>query len=170
MGILGLVMLSNLIPGLASMILGMELNSVKSRNFGLTKILFTMVSIVVFEELFFRRLVAQRLKNISGFRKAVWLSALIFSLAHVYTETGLLSAFVGGVIFTIIYLKIGSILISIVSHLTYNLLTYFLVAPTLDYFDLRNENSYPLVIGLIGMGSALISGMFFALKKKRKAK
>jgi hypothetical protein len=82
------------------------------------------------EEIYFRRIITQKLFNNKGFSKALWVSALIFSIAHIFSGNGLLRAFIGGIILGYIYLKTKNIWLSILTHLAVNL-TIFFVSPKL---------------------------------------
>jgi len=164
-GIIGLLAVSNFIPVLTTKIAGIEMeNLIKSAEYN--NIFFAIISISIFEEILFRRILAQTINNKVGFKKAVWISALIFSLGHIYSETGLLSAFLGGMVFAYLYLKTSNIFLSIGAHLSYNLSTYFLTPIFLNNFKQINE--YPIILSFLIIGSGLIYLMFWLLKGTHK--
>ncbi|MBA6316951.1 CPBP family intramembrane glutamic endopeptidase [Cellulophaga baltica] len=161
-GIIGLLGVSNFIPVLATKIAGIEMEGLL-KSAEIDRVLVILISITVFEEIVFRRILAQSINNKLGLTKGVWISALIFSLGHIYTETGLLSAFLGGVVFAYIYLKTKNIYLSISAHLLYNLSTYFLTPIFLDNFN--RINKYSIIISILVIGSVLIYSMFWILKR-----
>ncbi len=162
-GIFGLLSVSNLIPVLAMKLAGIELSGfTKSAEFN--RILVVVISISIFEEILFRRILAQKINNVLGIKKAIWISALIFAISHIYTDTGILSAFIVGSVFTLIYLKTNNIYLSIIAHLLYNLTTYFLTPIFMENIDEVNKYSITVPAILIGLG--LIFGMIKMLNKK----
>tara|TARA_B110000208_G_scaffold190303_1_gene253881 strand:- start:149 stop:763 length:615 start_codon:yes stop_codon:yes gene_type:complete len=162
-GIVGLIGVSNFIPVLATKLAGIEMSGfLKSSE--LNRVLLVVISISIFEEILFRRILAQKIKNTLGFKKAIWISALIFAIAHIYTDTGLLSAFIAGAIFAYIYLKTNNIYLSIIAHLVYNLTTYFLTPIFIENFD--GINKYSIIVSIILIGLGLMYGMIRILNKK----
>lgn len=162
-GVFGLISVSNLIPVLATKLAGIELSGfIKPAEFN--RILLTVISISIFEEVLFRRILVQKINNVLGINNAIWISALIFAIAHIYTDTGILSAFVAGAVFAFIYIKTSNIYLSIIAHLLYNLTTYFLTPIFMDYINEINKYSITVPAILIGLG--LIFGMIKILNKK----
>jgi len=152
---------SNFIPVLATKIAGIDINGLLNRTSEINRVFAVIISLAIFEEILFRRILAQKLYNRFGLKKAVWTSALIFGLAHVYTETGILSAFIAGASFAFIYLKTNNIYLSITAHLLYNITTYLLI----PYFanNYATINQYPIIIYVLIVGSGLIYAMFWIL-------
>lgn len=74
----------------------------------------------IFEELFFRRLLAHHFFEKYGFKKAVFYSAFLFMIAHLLNEGGLLDLFLFGSIFAYIYLKTRNIYLVVVLHMLNN--------------------------------------------------
>tara|TARA_R110000868_G_scaffold385339_1_gene653186 strand:+ start:125 stop:832 length:708 start_codon:yes stop_codon:yes gene_type:complete len=164
-GVIGLIGVINFIPVLASKIAGIEMvRLLKSAD--LNRVFVTLISITVFEEIIFRRILAQSIKNKLGLRKGVWISALIFSLVHVYSDTGLLGAFLGGAVFAYIYLKTMNIYLSIGAHLFYNLTTYFLTPIFINNFNRLNE--YSIIVSVLLIGSCFIFLMYRILRMTDK--
>ncbi len=162
-GIIGLVGVSNFIPVLATKLAGIEMSGIL-KSAELNKILVSIISISIFEEILFRRVLAQKINNILGLKKGIWISAIIFAIAHSYSDTGLLSAFIAGAIFAYIYLKTNNIYFSIIAHLIYNLTTYFLTPIFIENFE--RTNKYSIIISTILIGSGLMYGMIRILNKK----
>ncbi|MCL8009548.1 CPBP family intramembrane metalloprotease [Gelidibacter japonicus] len=162
-GIIGLIGVSNLIPVLGSKITGIQMSGFY-KTAELNRILLVVISLSIFEEILFRRILAQKIKNTLGFKKAIWISALIFSIVHIYTDTGLLSAFIAGAILAYIYLKTNNIYLSIIAHLFYNLTTYFFTPLFIENFDRINNHTILISTILIGLG--LMYGMISILNKK----
>lgn len=90
----------------------------------LPRFLILLTVSVFLEEIYFRRIIAQKLFNSTGFSKAIWISALIFSISHIFSDIGLFAPFIGGIILGYIYLKTKNIWLSILTHLIYNLTTF----------------------------------------------
>jgi len=162
-GIVGLIGVSNFIPVLATKLAGIEMTGFLKTS-ELNSVFVVLLSITLFEEILFRRILAQKIKNTLGFKKGIWISALIFAIAHIYTETGLLSAFIAGAIFAYIYLKTNNIYLSIIAHLFYNLTTYFLTPIFIANFD--GINKYSIIVSIILIGLGFMYGMIRILNKK----
>ncbi|MFD1015757.1 CPBP family intramembrane glutamic endopeptidase [Winogradskyella rapida] len=161
-GIVGLIGFSNFIPVFATKLAGIEMTGF-FKTAELNRILISVISISIFEEILFRRVLAQKINNILGFKKAIWISALIFAIAHSYTDTGILSAFFAGAVFGYIYLKTKNIYLSIIAHLLYNLTTYFLTPIFIKNYD--GINKYSIIISILVIGLILMYGMTRILKK-----
>ena len=164
-GIIGLLGVNNFIQVLGTKVAGMEMEEL-IKSAGFNRYLITLIIFTVFEEIVFRRILAQFINNKLGLAKGVWISALIFSVGHIYSDTGLLYAFFGGIVFAYIYFKTRNIYLSIGAHLFYNLLTYFLTPIFADNIDSLYE--YPIIITIIMIGIALIYGMVWQLRKTEK--
>jgi|GEM_PF-1689847 len=162
-GIIGLVGVSNFIPVLATKLAGIEITGF-SKTAEFNRVLLSLIVISIFEEVLFRRVLAQKIKNILGLNKGIWISAMIFAIAHIYTDTGVLSAFIVGAIFAYIYLKTNNIYLSIIAHLFYNLTTYFLTPIFIANFD--GINKYSIIVSTILIGLGLIYGMIRIFNKK----
>ena len=84
----------------------------------------------IFEELFFRRLLAHHFFERYGFKKAVFYSAFLFTIAHNLNNGGLLDLFLFGSIFAFIYLKTRNVYLVVVLHMLNNIF-YFLLSGTI---------------------------------------
>jgi membrane protease YdiL (CAAX protease family) len=74
----------------------------------------------VIEEFYFRGVLMNSLLR-GPFRKfALIISTLIFTLAHIYTDTGLIYIFTQGVLFGLLFQMYNNVYISIASHLLLN--------------------------------------------------
>lgn len=164
-GIVGLIAVCNFIPVLASKMAGIDITK-HPIIIGLNQILPTLISISIFEEVLFRRVLAQKIKNTLGIRKGIWISAFIFAIAHIYSDTGILPSFIAGVIFAYIYFKTNSIYLSIFAHLFYNITTYYLLAFFRDKDELKLIYNYPTIVLSISFGIILLVGMRKILHKK----
>ncbi|MBB6679832.1 CPBP family intramembrane metalloprotease [Aequorivita sp. 609] len=118
----------------------------------------------ILEEFYFRRIVAQKLLNSKGFSKALWISALIFGLAHSVTDSGFLSTFLGGLFLGYIYLKTNNLWLTIFTHMEYNLI-YFLISPIIDN-RLSEFNTIKIISFFVVLGLGLLL-MFYLIFKKR---
>lgn len=120
------------------------------------------------EEIYFRRIISQKLYNEKGFSKAIWISSLIFSIAHILSDNGLFGAFIGGIVLGYIYLKTKNIWLSILTHLTFNLTSFF-VSPKLTE-NLVEFNSYQKISLIIILSFGLILTMILVIKKQTNNK
>ncbi|NJB72918.1 membrane protease YdiL (CAAX protease family) [Saonia flava] len=164
-GIIGLLGFNNFIQVLGTKVAGIEME-VLIKSAGFNKYLVTLIIFTVFEEIVFRRILAQFIKNKIGIVKGIWISALIFSVGHIYSDTGLLYAFFGGLVFAYIYFKTKNIYLSIWAHLFYNLLTYFLTPIFAD--NINSLYEYPIILTIIIISITLIYGMVWQLRKPEK--
>ena len=125
-GFSGIILVNNFIPNLIYSFLDWELEpEFRPAENELTRFLVLLVAWVFLEEIYYRRILAQKIFNQKGMSKAVWISALIFSIAHWFSDVGLLYALFGGLILAYIYLKTQSIWLSIFANLYYNLMTFY---------------------------------------------
>ena len=164
MGVAGLLGVSNFLPVFATKIAGIDVSGLLNRTSEINRVFVVIVSIAIFEEILFRRILAQKLYNRLGLQKAIWISALIFGLAHFYTDTCILNAFIGGASLAYIYLKTKNIYFSIIAHILYNITTYLLTPYFADNYAKINE--YPVIISVLIIGSALIYGMVRILNQE----
>ncbi len=86
--------------------------------------LLTVVAAPIFEELYFRRFVTEKLRT-WGNGTAIILSSLIFALEHGNVEQ-FFYTFLAGVVFAYVYLKTGKMRYSVALHAAFNLLGGFL--------------------------------------------
>lgn len=120
------------------------------------------------EELYCRRIIAQEILNSKGFSKALWISALIFGLAHTFSDSGFLTTFLGGLIIGYVYLRTLNIWLSIFSHITYNVI-YFFVSPIID-IKIDEFSSYQTITMFLGFGILLLWSMYLIFKKQTELK
>ena len=166
-GIVGLFLFNYYIPMLLCNIKGMQwTDKLKTTEYELPVFMLTLTVSVFLEEIYFRRIITQKLFNNKGFSKAIWVSALIFSIAHIYSDNGLLGVFIGGLVLGYIYLKTKNIWMTILTHLGYNITTLFL-SPILT----ENSNTFnsPLKISLmIILSIGMILATILIIKKITK--
>ncbi len=150
-GVIGLVVINTFIPVFIYKQTG---NAVYGfiDNTDFYRGLLILISISIFEEILFRRILVQKIKNVLGVKNAIWMSALIFAIVHVYTDSGLLLVFFSGLVLAYIYLRTNNIYFCIMAHLIYNLTVYFLTPAFAKNFDLMNHDSIMILSILIGSG------------------
>jgi len=164
-GIIGLILVSNFITLLIFNLMEWELyHQLRPSKSELPIYLILLFVWVFLEEVYFRRVITQMIFNKKGLNKAIWISSLIFSVAHVLSENGLFMAFIGGVILGYIYLKTKNIWLSIATHLTVNL-SNFLLAPKLTEY-LTDFNSSKKISLVIILGFGMIIYMILILRKQ----
>jgi membrane protease YdiL (CAAX protease family) len=93
-------------------------------------ILSTVVLAPVCEEMLFRGLILESIKQKRGATTAVMLSALLFGLAHVPVLPQMLNAFVMGVVLGYVYVLTGSLVSVIIVHAVNNALSYLFMEIT----------------------------------------
>jgi membrane protease YdiL (CAAX protease family) len=95
--------------------------------------LLTLILWSFLEELYTRRIIAQTVSQKYSLIMGIFVSSFIFSLIHFFTDSGLFYTFLGGIIFSMLYLRTGSFILVIVLHLFHNLLVTF----NSDYFIIK---------------------------------
>ena len=163
-GIIGLCLLNYFIPALVYKLMDWKFNNdiLKSIT-NLPRFLITMVLSVFLEELYYRRIIAQKILNEKGFRTSIWLSALAFCIGHFFSSTGLLSAFLGGLILGYIFLKTKSLILSFIAHLVYNYTTFFGALKLNENTNLWN--SYLIISLIILIGLLMVAIMIYIINK-----
>ncbi len=88
------------------------------------------ISILLFpvlEELLFRKSILQGLTYSNTNKKSIFLSSILFAVAHIFTSTGLLTAALVGLCLGYLYVYFGGFIQVIIVHVIYNSLIFFLV-------------------------------------------
>jgi membrane protease YdiL (CAAX protease family) len=86
----------------------------------LVTLLLGAVQPALVEELFFRYLALGALRTVTSTHAAVWVSAVMFALAHVYNLLGLPWLLVAGVVFGYWRVASGGLAVPILMHFTHN--------------------------------------------------
>ena len=166
-GFSGLILFINYFGYLIYTFLDWELETqIRPNENELLRYLILVVIWVIIEEIYYRRILSQEIFNKKGFPKALWISSLIFSIGHWFSDTGLLYAFIGGIILGYIYLKTKSIWLSIFAHMYFNLMTFFITPEIIKYST--EINTRLKMIGMILIGLFFIGIMVFLIKKSTK--
>ncbi|MCR8668068.1 CPBP family intramembrane metalloprotease [Aestuariibaculum sp. M13] len=134
----------------------------------LIELIFMIAILGILEEFYFRRIIAQKILNSKGFSKALWISALIFSLAHIVTDSSIFSTFIGGLFFGYIYLKTQNLWLTIFAHMSYNLIT-FLISPIIDS-RLSEFNTNRMISYFLALGLGLLIIFYLILKRQTNLK
>ena len=162
-GICGLIILNHFIPYMLYNFLDWEWqDTIQPKEENPVRFIFLLVVWVFLEEIYFRRVIAQKIFNAKGFSKALWISALIFSISHWFSTDGLLYIFLGGLALGYVYLQTRSVWMSILAHLTYNLLIFY-ISPKITE-QISNFNSTLSVLGFMVLGFLMLLIMVFLLK------
>ncbi|WP_223552284.1 CPBP family intramembrane glutamic endopeptidase [Aestuariivivens sp. NBU2969] len=168
-GIIGLFLATYFIPLLVYNLMEWQwTDKIRPTQSELPRFLLLLTVWAFLEEIYFRRIISQKLFNEKGFSKAIWISALIFSFAHIFSENGLFGPFVGGIVLGYIYLKTRNIWLSFLTHLAFNLTSFFL-SPKLTE-NIANFNSYQKISLIIILGFGLIVAMFLIIRKQTNNK
>jgi len=117
------------------------------------------------EELFFRGLVLRRHLARYSATTAIWISAVLFALAHLNLWQAV-AALPFGLAYAWLSQRTGSLTPSILSHITANFSYNFLMAPlvlALGYDEpaLRALNQIPLSILIVGIATVGVGGLVF---------
>lgn len=112
----------------------------------------------VFEELFFRRFLFQKLLIRNGFLTGLLVSSFLFSIIHWETPLNLIPAFIMGIISATIFYKTGNIVYCILLHFLYN------ASSQMIYY---NSGIYTQWLNWLDFGilywSTFISGIFITI-------
>lgn len=84
----------------------------------------TILIAPIFEELFYRRFLLEKLSNRYNPNLSIIISSLCFSIMHIETPNNLIPTFISGIIFGIIYIKTKKIGYSIMLHFFVNLIIF----------------------------------------------
>ncbi|SFD43285.1 CPBP family intramembrane glutamic endopeptidase [Algibacter pectinivorans] len=168
-GIIGLFLATYFIPLLIYNLMEWEwTDRIRPTQSELPRYLTLLTVWAFLEEIYFRRIISQKLFNEKGLSKAIWISSLIFSIAHIFSDNGLFGAFIGGIALGYIYLKTKNIWLSILTHLAFNLTSFF-VSPKLTK-NLAEFNSYQKISLIIILSFGLILTMILIIKKQTNNK
>lgn len=93
----------------------------------------------IYEEIIFRHILYNQLKNFNSTKKSLYITTIIFSLIHVYPQK-IIYAFILGLILNKIYEKDKNIISPILIHISANITSLFLVEynPYLLYLSFLN--------------------------------
>ena len=163
-GIIGYYIINCFVPILLFKLLNIEIEIEKKSFIEITKFIPLMLIGVIIEELFFRRIISQMILNINGYPKALWISAFLFAISHLFTTSGFLSVFLGGVFLGYIYLKSQNIYVVMFAHISNNLLIYFLSNKIVE--NNVQYNSYPKLLLLCLIGVFLLVIMVYLINKQ----
>lgn len=115
---------------------------------------FTVLLAPIVEEIVFRGILLRRISFRLGIRNGIILSSIVFAILH--PGLGHIFSFIGGVIFSLIYLKYNNILISTVTHMCYNFL-YFIATVFSMFFANQNasisniQSNIYFFVGILGL-------------------
>ena len=126
----------------------------------------------LFEEIFFRDIIAKNLKTKYGVKKAIFISSLLFAVSHITNgDSSYLFQFIGGILFGYIYFKSGcNWLITSIMHSLYNaiMLIYAYNYLYLEELGFASNTNLLLVIALVGIGIFLSPFLFLRHRKIEK--
>jgi len=127
----------------------------------------TIFSILVFpllEELLFRKSILRGLNQIFSKSKSIFISAIMFSLAHLFTDTGIFFSFLIGMMLGYIYIKYKSFILVFVVHTMYNSLVIF-ISPIInnEIFAIKLSKIYMLSIPVLVVSLVILLLCFYLL-------
>lgn len=166
-GFSGLIIFINYLGNFIYTFLDWEMEQqIRPNENELVRYLILVIIWVFIEEIYYRRILVQEIFNQKGFSKALWISSLVFSIGHWFSDTGLLYAFIGGIVLAYIYIKTESIWLCIFGHMYFNLMTFY-ITPIL-FEKVTEFNTRPKMIGIIFTGLLFIFGMIYLIKYSNK--
>ncbi|OGF66384.1 MAG: hypothetical protein A2Y62_12470 [Candidatus Fischerbacteria bacterium RBG_13_37_8] len=118
----------------------------------------------IFEELLFRGLILRGFLERSSIKKAVLISALFFSIYHIYPYQ-YITAFITGVVFSWLYVRTKSLLSCIIAHIVFNGLA---IIAFINFFGIDGFSYHdagvkfqPLWFDAIGLFATIAGGFLF---------
>ncbi len=98
------------------------------------KVIIQIFFISVFEEIIFRKYFLENLSSEKNNLRSIMILSICFSIAHLFTDSGVLYVFIISFILSIVYLKTRSLFLVILSHLYANLFVLFFLEKILLSF------------------------------------
>ena len=126
--------------------------------------LFTLIIIIpISEELLFRQLILTYfLKNTSSLIFSILLGSLLFALIHLPSLNSVINTFFLGLFLSILYLKMNSIILPIVIHIVFNLVSFvFQESNIKDYYNLLEDLDFGLLYWFFIAISALLASVIY---------
>jgi membrane protease YdiL (CAAX protease family) len=117
----------------------------------------------VFEELFFRKFLFQKLLLKNGFLTVILVSSFLFSIIHWETPLNLIPAFIFGLISAFIFYRTGNIIYCILLHLLYNACSQLIYYKAKLYSEWLNWLNFGIIYWTLFAFGILI--ILFALQK-----
>ena len=125
LGLIGIYLIGYSTGNLGSILLNEEIGSIVYTNPFIILVL-QIICLPFVEELLFRRCILVNSVNRYGERKALWISSIIFTIAHFFTSSGLLFVFMGSMFLGYLYLKTNSFYVVLLYHILLNVGALFL--------------------------------------------
>ncbi|MEA1786949.1 type II CAAX endopeptidase family protein [Arenibacter sp. GZD96] len=134
---------------------------------GFKTAVFSILLFPILEELLFRKGILHGLTKLYSIRKSIIVSSLLFSLAHLFTETGMFSAFLIGMVLGYIYVRYNSFILVLLVHIIYNLLTIYVSQLINDYiFAIELSKIYIFFIPLLVVSLLIMLGCIYLLNSQ----
>ena len=125
----------------------------------------TLLIVPLVEELFYRKFICDLLVKKYSVLKTILLSAIIFSLAHVFSGTGFWSSFSGGIVLSFLYLRSRKIVLAIIMHIFINIINFpllYSIGYSLKNSKVVNDNFYLWYFIILLLATFLI---YFGIRK-----
>lgn len=120
-------------------------------NYTVIGFLKVLIIFPILEELVFRGgLLSLLLKNVSS-KKAIFISALGFSITHYLSDSGLLAVFILGVLLAHLYIKTKNIYFCIIAHILTNFFVIVLVPFLASVMKIKEIPSQLMVLIIAGL-------------------
>jgi len=136
------------------------------------KIDLVFILVIVFypliEELYFRYFVCNVLLKKYSSNKTIIFSAILFTLGHLFADTGLVAVLFAGLLLAYIYVRTKNLTLVVIIHYAINLLNYPMIKAlgvSLENFILPNNIFFYWYILFLAFGLSLL---FFGLKNITK--
>lgn len=109
----------------------------------------------LFEELIFRGKIQKKLENRVNHNVAIIICSILFTITHIFSNSGLIFIFVGSVFLGYIYYKYNNIYLVIIIHLLTNIASHYI--SKVDFLGSYDENADSfLIFSMIGVLLSLI--------------
>jgi membrane protease YdiL (CAAX protease family) len=159
LGVIGMILLNFSVPTIFNLIIheNIEVSPESVINISTIIIAMKIIFIPFVEELYFRKTIMEGLTNSYGYKNALLMSAFLFSLAHIFTSSGLLIVFLSGVFLGYIYNKTKNLYLVFFLHFFNNLVIFF-ISPKIVMYLSRISFSFSLyvLLGILAIGIFLI--------------
>ncbi len=129
----------------------------------LYRLLAILIVSPVFEELFFRKFLLQKLVEKNNEKVAIIVSSLCFAIIHIETPLNLLPTFIFGIISSLIFIKTKKVGYVILLHFLYNLLDQMLYVSNVNYDNWLLSLNFNLSYWVLFLAGILIT--YFGTKK-----
>jgi membrane protease YdiL (CAAX protease family) len=125
--------------------------------------IYVIIMTPIFEELYFRRFLLEKLLKKNGIYKSLFVSSLCFSFVHFITPYNIIPTFFAGLVLGLIYIKTRKIGYSILLHILVNGIINIVPFSGVSYESLFSDSQYSLSYWLFFLIGCFLT--YIGLKK-----